>query len=103
MYIYTSIEFCFLIFRSHPQFSSDFRNVRLALASDGFSPYGSTAVPFRAQITTAHWCVMENCIEAQWYLNIHRGQFIDLAPNGTEDERIASSIDHFPKWVNIQP
>ena len=48
LFIYSSIEFCFLIFRSHPQFSSDFRNVRLALASDGFSPYGSTAVPYSA-------------------------------------------------------
>ena len=48
LYIYSSIEFYFLIFRSHPQFASDFRNVRLALASDRFSPYRSTAVPYSA-------------------------------------------------------
>ncbi|KAJ9539379.1 hypothetical protein OSB04_032112 [Centaurea solstitialis] len=32
--------------RSYPQFSSDIRNVRIALSTDGFSPFGASATPY---------------------------------------------------------
>ncbi|OMO69993.1 Transposon, En/Spm-like protein [Corchorus capsularis] len=32
--------------RTHPEFASDARNVRLGLCSDGFSPFGSNAKPY---------------------------------------------------------
>ncbi|KAJ9553591.1 hypothetical protein OSB04_017636 [Centaurea solstitialis] len=32
--------------RSYPQFASDIRNVRLALSTDGFSPFGASATPY---------------------------------------------------------
>ena len=72
---------------------------KISVVSNLVNPSGCvrTTGLSRAQIATAHWCVMENCTKAQWYLDIHRDQFTDLAPNGTDVERIASFIDHFPK------
>ena len=33
-------------YRSYPQFTSDIRNVRIALSTDGFSPFGASATPY---------------------------------------------------------
>ena len=44
----------------------------------------------KSQIATAHWCVMLNCTEAEWYMETHRRQFAEIAPHGTDDDRVVS-------------
>lgn len=57
----------------------------------------------KQQIATAHWCVMLNCTEAEWYIETHRRQFEEITPHSTDDDRVASFLEHLPRWVNIQP
>ena len=57
----------------------------------------------RQELATAHWCVMDNCWEAELFIAGHRDQLNILYPHATEEQRIASFIPHFRHWVGTHP
>lgn len=53
------------------------------------------------QIDIAHWCVMEHCDEAQYYINCHKELFNVQCSNYGDDDRVKHFLPYFQKWVSL--
>lgn len=53
------------------------------------------------QLRLAHWCVIENCEKAKYFIEHHKEKFEEEYPNHDDKARIKHFIPYFHHWVCI--
>ena len=53
----------------------------------------------KEEVMTAHWCVMQYCIEAEYFIDEHQKEILQLVPDITDERRIDHFHSYFREWV----
>ncbi|CAM8928535.1 unnamed protein product [Rhodiola kirilowii] len=74
---------------------------KISVVSDLVKPSGylSRAKLNREQIEIAHWCVMEHCKEASYYICKHKDKIERECPNYGDQDRIRHFHPYFRGWM----
>ena len=53
----------------------------------------------KEEVMTTHWCVMQHSTEAEYFIEQHQQQVLQVTPNITDERRIEHFHSYFKEWV----